>query len=287
MCAAFQKGMRPARREGKGGGGGDGKGSDAGSTAGGGSGTSLPKPIPQFDGCWHCGQKHPGGRRQCPEFRALVKKHCGLPKDYEGAYEHHLKAQGLGQQVHLLHFANLDADSVVANPDPAPQAAAPAPQAAAAAAEAAPDDQDHPETITKSFVFIGNNKAPAPAATEIQNRYDVIASDDEEESNVVSNLEAWAHKVSTGPKQSQKAPKQPKIDIQRVNAIAKRIKAGEAQLPDIELDSNAEYEGVWALPDSRSSVHVVNVAKHFPGAVVEKPQRNSRGVLDRRRQHHS
>ena len=71
----------------------------------------MPKPNPSFSGCWHCGKKHPGGRRQCPEFRALLAKNGGkLPDNYEGAYEKALKEKG--GHVNLLHWAKLDADAV-------------------------------------------------------------------------------------------------------------------------------------------------------------------------------
>ena len=45
--------------------------------------SQLSKPDPKFEGCWHCGKKHPGGRRQCRLFKALIQKHKGIPKGYD------------------------------------------------------------------------------------------------------------------------------------------------------------------------------------------------------------
>ena len=58
---------------------GDGKGK---------GGSALARPDPAWPGgCWHCGKKHLGGRRQCNAFKALIKQHKGLPKNYKGAYK--------------------------------------------------------------------------------------------------------------------------------------------------------------------------------------------------------
>ena len=54
---------------------------------------TLQRPDPKFEGCWHCGKKHPGGRRQCRLFKALVQKHGGLPSNNKGEYEKHLERQ--------------------------------------------------------------------------------------------------------------------------------------------------------------------------------------------------
>lgn len=47
---------------------------------------TLAKPEANWmDGaCWHSGKKHAGGRRQCLSFKAFIRRHGGLPKDYEG-----------------------------------------------------------------------------------------------------------------------------------------------------------------------------------------------------------
>ena len=79
----------------------------------------MPRPDASFKGCWHCGK--PGHSRtkgrgkdrkpDCPEFKALIAKYNGLPKDYEGAYEAWAKKQGLDPQtVHLKALIKPDGD---------------------------------------------------------------------------------------------------------------------------------------------------------------------------------
>ena len=71
---------------------------------------SLPRPSASFKGCWHCGKpghsrtKGRGKDRQpdCPEFKALIEKHKGLPDRYEGEYEKWAKKQGIAvSKVHV------------------------------------------------------------------------------------------------------------------------------------------------------------------------------------------
>ena len=92
---------------------------DGAAAAGGGGGGDdaprprLPRPDPSFKGCWHCGGSHPGGRRTCPSFQAILKANGGkLPSNYEGAYEKHLKAKG--QKNNVMFVAQQDAEHVVA-----------------------------------------------------------------------------------------------------------------------------------------------------------------------------
>ena len=71
--------------------------------------------------------------------------------------------------------------------------------------------------------------------------------------------------------------KKQKIDTKRIAAVADKIKKGEIELPDLDLESNDEWEAVWALLDSGSSVHVVNMSKHLPGAKIRRAPRGARG----------
>ena len=75
--------------------------------------SALPRPNPKFDGCWHCGKKHPGGRRQCRIFKALIQKHKGLPPGYQGTYEKGLEKQQR-PTVNAVQEATADAEFVIA-----------------------------------------------------------------------------------------------------------------------------------------------------------------------------
>ena len=97
----------------------------------------------------------------------------------------------------------------------------------------------------------------------------------------MNNLQLCANNVKTGPKQSQKSLNtkidKTHIDTTRITAIAAKVTSGEITLPGLDLDSDGEWETVWALLDSGSSVHVVNMTKHFPGAHVRKPPPRANG----------
>ena len=59
--------------------------------------------------------------------------------------------------------------------------------------------------------------------------------------------------------------------------IAADVNSGKIKLPDLDLEDDASYEAVWALVDSGSSVHAVDVEKVMPGAKIRKPRRDAPG----------
>ena len=82
-----------------------------------------------------------------------------------------------------------------------------------------------------------------------------------------------AGKIQIGAKKSQQARKGKKpYTFKQIAAIADNINKGKIQLPDITLDSNEEWEALWALVDAGSSVDVADMERDFPGAKVKEPQ---------------
>ena len=82
-----------------------------------------------------------------------------------------------------------------------------------------------------------------------------------------------AGKIQIGAKKSQQARKGKKpYTFKQIAAIADNINKGKIQLPDITLDSNEEWEAMWALVDAGSSVDVADMERDFPGAKVKEPQ---------------
>ena len=65
-------------------------------------------------------------------------------------------------------------------------------------------------------------------------------------------------------KQARKAQGSTPIPRRRTKKIAKDSASGKIQLPDVELESDEEYETLWALVDSGSSVHALDAEKVFP-----------------------
>ena len=161
MCAAFQKGQRDRARSPS---GGAGRGGAA--KGGGEGGSTLPKTEPSFMGGWHCGKKHPGGRRRCPESRKLIQEHGGLPKDYRGAYERFIDSQGkLQGPPSLQDQAVVDAVAgEVTNTSETQQAA-----------DASGDE--NPETLNRFVAFIEDHKAEPAKPVETHNAFNCIAND--------------------------------------------------------------------------------------------------------------
>ena len=60
--------------------------------------------------------------------------------------------------------------------------------------------------------------------------------------------------VSVGPKASQKRRATngqiKPIDRRTIASSAKKVRDGHYNLPDLQLESNSEFEAVWALVDS-------------------------------------
>ena len=48
-------------------------------------------------------------------------------------------------------------------------------------------------------------------------------------------------------------------------------------MPDPDCADDREYDAIWALADSGSSVHVVDIEQRLPSAVVDTPPANSNG----------
>ena len=56
------------------------------------------------------------------------------------------------------------------------------------------------------------------------------------------------------------------------------VARGELDLPDINLDSNDEYEECWCLVDTGAGLSSANRARHFPGAELIQPDPNEEPV---------
>lgn len=59
--------------------------------------------------------------------------------------------------------------------------------------------------------------------------------------------------------------------------MAGLINRCELSLPELDLADDSEYDAIWALVDSGSSVHVINVERIFPGATIDKPPHDAKG----------
>ena len=244
--------------------------------------SALPRPDPNFSGCWHCGKSHAGGRRQCHEFEALLKANSAkLPADYEGAYEKYLKSKNAF--VNLFH-AQSDAHFVVENPEPSgPRPTQPAKVACALVAQ----QEEHPEPSNQHqfFAFCHAHAGPELEATPTANTFQAFVQADEDGEHDVEDIAAAFQQLTShvqiGPRPSQKAARAsrtPKpLSRKQIMQIARGIKSGKIQQADLDLQTNADYDAVRALVGSGSSVHVVNAQKVFPKARVIPPRQGAAG----------
>ena len=179
-----------------------------------------------------------------------------IPKDYKGAYE--ISMEKKQKPVSAL-FAQEDADFVCS-------------LCACGIAEPAQEAQE-PDNI-----FALRHSAPLPEPVQTRNQFSdltVTRNDpDDEDSEMLNALTQLAGaKVKQGKPPQRKKP----YSRQQIAAIAADIANGKIKLPDVTLESNDEWEVLWSLVDSGSSIDAVNMEKVFPGAKIKEPRPGSRG----------
>ena len=158
-----------------------------------------------------------------------------MPKVYVGAYEKSLK--GKATPVKALSVAPL----------------------------AAPVASEFAETVTLWPTL----RSPAPISTS--NKYDAFSGfDDDDETEVVKALAALSPNVMKSSDRS--LPQRVKryrqrdarpLDVAHVNAIARDVRQGKITLPEVDLESDAEFTCLWALVDSGAGANVARKS-HFP-----------------------
>ena len=128
------------------------------------------------------------------------------------------------------------------------------------------------------FAFTEKHTAPDFSPTKISNTFQDLGAadmDDDDHEDLAAAIQELTCHVNTGPRLSQRQRKQqsrPKpLTQKQIQEIADKINRGEIKLPDLKLDTNADYDAVWALVDSGSSVHAVDMRKTFPGAKIQAP----------------
>lgn len=176
-------------------------------------------PNPKFEGCWCCGKKGQT-RAQCKEFARIKSDNGGrVPKGYKGAYEKHVEKLG-----------KTTVAAVVTEPE------------------------DHDETYLWPLI-----RAPPPPKTPSSNKFSALidSDDNDDEADVAKALAQLSSNIQVGPKvpQSQRKKGRSGIDMTRIQAVAKKIRNGELTLPDIELESNDEYDCCWALVDTGAGLN--------------------------------
>ena len=94
--------------------------------------------------------------------------------------------------------------------------------------------------------------------------------DDEDDAGVLNALKQISSKITIGPKKSQKIRKNLSrpLDKRTIASIAKQVRDGKLDLPDLTLDSNDQYDAVWALVDSGAARSCARRKQHFPNTIT-------------------
>ena len=224
----------------------------------------APSDFQKFGNrCLHCGSdKHRAFN--CPVKKSLMEKNGGkLPPGYKSAFDKWKEKQP--KSVNALIEDAMDDSEFDEFPetDFSPMWALPQ-----CAVQCIPCDVTH----TNSFAAL-------------------IDDDEDDESKVLEALKHISSKVTIGPKMSQKArkssSKQP-LSKRTVAHLAELIRSGKMNLPDLNLESNEEFEAVWALVDSgaarpcaRRKNHFAHTTTHLQPSTVKMATANGEELRSR------
>ena len=109
---------------------------------------------------------------------------------------------------------------------------------------------------------------PVPP-TPISNKFSILEDDDsdDEETEVMKTLAALTPHVrlASDKYRSQRSKKADgsKLNLAHLNAIARMVKSGEIELPDLDLEEDEAYNYVWAMVDSGAGANVAR-REHLP-----------------------
>ena len=207
-----------------------------------------PKRAPsQFakygDKCLHCGS---GDHRalECPVKKALLAKNGGtFPPGYKSAFDK-WKEEQPKPIAPIIDAENLD-DDEYSETDLLPVWCVP--QCAIRCQECAdPPSFTHPNAFSKIFDA------------------ECYDDNDDDETKILDAIQQFSSKITIGPKISQKERKsQRSIEKCTVAQIAKLVRSGKLNLPELDLDHDEGYEAVWALVDSGAARSCARRRTHF------------------------
>ena len=202
---------------------------------------ARPKPRPQpkresdfkkfGDRCLHCGAEDHRAK-DCPVKKSVLEKNGGkFPKGYKSAFDKWKERQPKKPVGALLDEDDEGEYSETDLPEPVWHVSQ-------CAVTARPwNCACHKPDFEQSNPF-------APISDE---------DDDDDEDKVLEALKHISSKVTVGPKMSQKQRKSspaPTLGKGDIAKLAKLVRSGQMGLPELNLQSNSEYEEAWALVDS-------------------------------------
>ena len=112
----------------------------------------------------------------------------------------------------------------------------------------------------------------------MSNKFSELEEDDDDENDMMTALQQLTSKIQVGAKVPQKQRKSTRsLSHQQISKIARQVQQGIIDLPSLDLESNEDYEAVWALVDSGAGKSCANKSKHI--AHVRTPNRPSRARM--------
>ena len=203
-----------------------------------GPGQRGPSDFAKFKGCLHCGGNHLV--KDCRNKKKLLEENNGkLPAGFKSAFDKWKEKQP--KKVAALTDAELQDDDLMSESDFAWGVCC-------NVVTEKPCDFSHPNSFEELF------------------NEDSYEDEEDGDEHMLKALQQFASKVSTGPKVSQKQKKslRPKpIDRRTVAAIAKQVRNGNYNLPDLQLESDERYEAKWALVDTGAGRSCAKRSQHF------------------------
>ena len=210
----------------------------------------APSDFAKFgDKCLHCGSADHRAR-ECPVKKKLISQNGGkLPSNYKSAFDKWREKQPkpvapLMEDEDDEEFAETDLDAVWHISQCA---------------------------ITASSVCNVCNDTSFEHINSFAELFDDSCFDEgDDDSEVLLALQQLSSKITVGPKQSQRARKAStkQMDKRTIASVAKQVREGKLNLPDLQLESNDEYYAVWALVDSGAARSCARRRDHFPNTVT-------------------
>ena len=178
-----------------------------------------------------------------------------MPKDYEGAYEKSLK-KGSG---------SVSVSPIMSSGHSQPVA-------------------EHPETEIMMWPMLSTKtvprrKPPSAPAIPLVNKFGAFTSndqdedDDDEEESLVKALNSMTSHVEVSSQKSRPQREKKKgMSMSYLNSVARKVKSGEITLPNLDLETDDDFDYVWAMVDSGAGANVAR-RDHFPNFTpVKAPQ---------------
>ena len=208
-----------------------------------------PSDFSKFKGCLHCGMEN-HRVRDCKAKQALLAKNGGkLPPGFKSAFNK-WKANQPAKKVASLTDAELAEDFDNMSESDASDCM----KALAISCNALP--------------LCGSYSHPNSFAALVDNG---THDDDDDDIEMLNALSKLSSKITSGPKISQKkrVQRNQPMDKRSIASIAKQVREGKFNLPDLQLENNSDYDAGWALVDSGAGRSCAKRRVHFPNANTE------------------